>query len=516
MVAHPLPTLHPTIVTALTNLPSTWTATNGPWFEDVAAIFALLTAQLALIKLFVEFVPQPATTSIEVVITAPSNVPQEVVVGAIESCPVSETVRYQNGLAIQQSTVQTFTSYLDGGTPVPLLQPDTLYTITVAYNVLDTLPGSSATSSSNTQAYQFQTDSQPPSTLAPYVLCSSPGQGDQFVFYEDPLDIIFNDNSVFSLFEAYGYQLSMDLHAADGLPEGSPGSTMLTGSPSALQAIDGIGTATYDAMLQLAKGLPCVNPISVYQNQVFTAPVYLRPLIGYTFDLITIPSAPAATSGSPPSAVTPLFRRSFSTGRYANMQAFASALGGLSPAGSPANVPYITHRALSSPLGFPLTGGAQVFLDADIQQTFMTAGEQALPAPNANSIVLYWVANSHGIYVPHCILLDAIEPVWRYRSEPGFTTPIPSDPSFQIVTIGSVASLEVAEAGGSIGSFIVSPGGARTVAMFNAGFSPTAAGTLVTLELHRPASAIYGNPDETAVIIELLVQAEAPWENDHV
>ncbi len=513
IASHPLPALHPTIVsvaTASTTLPSTW-GTN-PWLAEVLPVLEFLAEQPNSIMLFVEFVPLAACVTIEVAVTSPLTFPARVLVGAIESCPTSEAVRYQNAISIQQSAIQAISTYLDGGSPVPLLAPKTVYTITVAYNVLNTQPGSSnPVTTTGTQAYQFQTDSNPPATLDAYVLCTSPGQGEEYFFYEDPLDLIFNDSSVFSLFEAYGYQLTADLHAADGLPEGSPAGSILTGSPSPLQAFDGIGQATYDSMLQLAKELPCINAsISVYQNLKFTAPVYLRPLMGYTFDLLTNPAAPP--SGSPGGAVRPLFRRNFSTGRYASMQALAASF---TASGKP-----ITHCALSSALGFPLTGGAQVLTDLQIQQAFVSAGEQALPPPSANSIVVYWLASLGG-YAPHAILIDAIEPLWRYRSEPGFTMPISTDPSFKIVTINSVPALEVTEMAGSpaeasIGSFIVSPGGTRTVAMFKAGFAPPTAGTSVSLGLHRLPSSTYGTPDQTALIIELLIAPQAPWEYDHV
>jgi hypothetical protein len=516
VASHPLMALNPAIVNAAntqTALPSTWTALTSPWRANVASILQFLFEQPSTNTLFVEFKPKAEMVALEVAATSPANFAAEVLVGAMESCPTSEAVRVQNSLSIQQSTIETIQTYLDGGTPVPLLAPDTVYTITVAYDVIDTEPGASGTTTTtSTQAYQFQTDSQPPGTLDPYVLCSFPAQLDTCVFYEDPLDIVFNDSSVFSLFEAYGFQLTFSLHAADGLPEGSPASSMLTGSPSPLQAIDGIGPATYDSMLQVASELKCLGGSSTqYQNQLFTAPVYLRPLMGYTFDLVTDPSTPAHTgAGSPGTAAQPLFRRNFTTGRYANPQALATALGATQ----------VTHRPLTAALSFPNSGGAQVFKDADIQQAFLNAGEQALPAPSANTIVLYWMKSGTG-FVPHAILLDAIEPLWRYRSEPGFTTPISSDPSFKIVTIDPVLSLEVEEGAGSpptssIGSFIVSPGGARAVAMFKAGFSPPPAGSLVTLQLHRPASSIYGNADEIAMILTLIVTPQAPWENDHV
>ena len=517
VASHALPTLHPTSVT-LTNaamvLPATWTSATGPWTRDVLSILEEFVLQTGLSALFIEFVPSAAMVTLEVRVTAPPPFRATVAVGAIESCSTSEKSRQQNEVSIQESLTEAITTYLDGaGAPVPLLAPDTLYTVTVAYDVLNTVPGSSTPiPTNNTQAYQFRTDNKPPATLDAYVLCTSPAQGEQFFFYEDPVDILFNDSSVFSLFEAYGYELSVDLHAADGLPEASPGGALLTGSPSPLQAIDGVGTAMYDAMQELAKKLPCITTIvSQYQNQLYTAPVYLRPLMGYTFDLVTDPEVPPANPSSPPAAVTPLFRRNFSTGRYASMQALAQAFR--------VNAK-VTHRTLTSPLVFPGGGGVQTVADADIEQAFMNAGEQALAAPSANSIVLYWLASAGGS-TPHAILLDAIEPLWRSRPEPGFSTPISSDPSFRIVTIQSVSSLEVLEDIGSpafpcVGSFIVSPGATRTVAMFKTGLSIPAAGTLVTLDLHRRASTYYATADAAAPLLQLLVTPQPPWENDHV
>jgi hypothetical protein len=393
-------------------------------------------------------------------------------------------------------------TYLDGGSPVRLLAKDTSYTITVDYDVTTTeKDGSTNNYPNDTQAFQFKTDNKPPARLDPWVLCSFPDQGDKFVFYKDPVDIIFNDNSIIQLFGAYGYQLEIDLRAADGLPDA-------TGGPVTTVAVNGVGTAAYDTLQQMVTSgrLPCVGMTSQYQNQKFTAPVSLRPLMGYTLDIGTNPAQPAPPPGAP---VTPLFRRSFSTGRYPNMAALASDLGAT----------LITHRPLNQKLSFAVSGGAPtVTPDQDIQNAFTTAGEQALPPPQQNEIVMYWVPSApNGPYVPHAVLIDSIEPLWRTRPEPGFTNPIPSDPAFKIVTINSKASLEVREQGGSnIAGYVTSPGGTRTIALVQSGFAPPPSGTIVTFTLHRPASTIYGNADESETIIALTVSPQAPWENDHV
>jgi hypothetical protein len=273
-------------------------------------------------------------------------------------------------------------------------------------------------------------------------------------------------------------------------------------------SISGVGTAAYDSLQELVKEgkLPCVGAVSSYQNEQFKAPVKLRPLMGYTLDLKTDPALPAPADSTAP--VTPLFRRQFTTGRYPNPKSLADDLGAT----------LITHRALTQKLSFPVTPGRTIRADQDIQNAFLAAGDHALPAPDKNAIVMYWVPSSPGgPYVPHAILIDSVEPVWRTRQEPTFTTPISSDPTFKIVTIGPATSLEIVETGGSsIGGYVTSPSGARTIAMFAAGFSPPPGGTTVTLTLHRPASATYNSAEESHTVFALPVAPQAPWENDHV
>lgn len=497
-----LPALSPVTITAFTQLPATWNTPTSPWYADVTSILPFLV-QDHLVLIFVEIKPKSATTKIEVAYTGADPHRPSVAVGAIESCPKSETDREENGVIIQQSTIQQIQSYLDGGSPVPLLEPNTDYTITVDYDVVVTEADGSTPPPYGpaTQAFSFHTSGDAPKQLDPWILCTSPDQSGTFAFYEDPVDIMFNDRTVIQLFDKLGYQLTMDLRAADGLPEPKD-------APVTTTSVSGVGTAAYDSLQELVKEgkLPCVGITSSYQNQQFTAPVKLRPLMGYTLDLRTNPALPA--SSDPNAPVTPLFRRQFTTGRYPSPKSLADDLGAA----------LITHRALTQKLSFPVTPGRTIQPDQDIQNAFLTAGDHALPAPDKNAIVMYWAPSSPGgPYVPHAILIDSVEPVWRTRQEPTFTTPISSDPTFKIVTIGPATSLEIKEAGGSsIGGYITSPSGARTVAMFAAGFSPPPGGTTVTLTLHRPASATYNSADESHTIFALPVAPQAPWENDHV
>jgi hypothetical protein len=421
------------------------------------------------------------------------------VVGAIEVCPASETDRYQNAVQIQLSTIATIKDYLNGGTPVPLLDPNTVYTIGATYNAIVTETDGSTNSHGGVQKFQFKTDSNPPAKLDPWVLCGAPDLNEKYVFYQDPVQILFNDNSIIQLFGKYGYQLKMNLHAADGFPEPS------MGAPVGTSPVPGIGQATYDAMLELTKSgaLPCIGSATQYQNQMFTAPVQLRPLMAYTLDLVT---SPAQTVTDP--TILPLYRRAFSTSKYPSMTALAKDLG----------VCVVKHRALKSKLGFPLAAGKTVVPDQDIQDKFMAAGEQALPPPSQNCIVIYWAQNAGtGPYLPHAILLDCTEPLWRARAEPTFQQADPNDPSFKMVTISAATALEVREITSSaIGGFIVSPSGTRTIAMFANGFVPQPQGTKVTLALHRPSSAFYSLAQRTDNIVILPIAPAAPWESDHV
>jgi hypothetical protein len=385
---------------------------------------------------------------------------------------------------------------------VPLLAKDTLYTVTAQYDVTVTeADGSPNDVTDVVQGWRFKTDNKAPAKLDPWVLCTSPEMNDQHVFYEDPVQIIFNDRSIIQLFGAYGYKIEMDLRASDGLPEPSD-------APVTTVSVNGVGTASYDALQDLVTSgqLPCVGLTIDYQNQIFTAPVKLRPLMGYTLDLNTNPSQ--TPPPDPGTAVVPLYRRTFSTSKYPGMKALADDLG----------ASRITHRALKQKLAFAGAPGKNVLPDQDIQDAFVAAGENALPAPSANSISIYWAqATPGGPFVPHALLIDCTEPLWRTRSEPTFQNPIPEDPSFKIVTIAPATSLEIVEQGGtSIAACFVSPGGTRTVAMFAPGFSPPPGGATITLALHRPASAIYAAAEETDVIFAVPIDPQAPWENDHV
>ena len=503
----PLESLGPVEVTTTAGLPSQWTDPSGPWAAEIDQVTAFLDGALsALVKVYVEFTPLPATTVIEVAETGPAALePPTCVIAAVGACPASEQQRYEDGLVVQQSQVSTVEGYLDGGSPVPLLVPGIAYTITATYNVTTTESDGTAGPSYQgcQQGFTFTTDAAAPPKLDPWVMSCSPANDELNVFYDDPVLVVFNDQEAIQLWHDYGYQLVLQLHAADGLNDPAT-------SVSSTTSIAGIGPAGYDTLLNLVRSgaLPCVGSVTSYQNQQYTADVKLRPVMAYTLDIVTDPAGAAPPPGA---AVTPLYRTRFTTSRFASMEDLATVLGSST----------VTHRHLTGPL--PLAspaGGATQASDQDIESAFLAAGEQALPAPAASSITIYWIPASGGSYVPHCVLLDCTEPLWRWRQEPTLTAPDPGDPSFEIVQVAPATALEVIEdAGGgtaSISGFLYSTSGTRTIAFLAPGFAPPASGTTVQLALHRPPSQAFTIADHVAPIIGLVIGPTAPWEADDV
>ena len=508
IVQHSLASLHPTLVNGTSGLPTAWTDPGGPWAAEVDYIAYYFQYYLrSLTKVFVNFAPRHDTAIIEIaeigqIMPAPSAV-----VGVVEVCPQSEATRFQLASQVQQSQIQTLEGYLDGGSPVPLLAPNTAYTITVEYDAetFDSSGNSENTYTGVQQGFKFQTDSTAPAKLDPWVMSASPADQELNVFYNrqssdplskynSPVTIVFNDKEAIQLFSAYGDQLLLQLHAADGQVD--PNNTVQNTT-----SVSGPGSAGYDSLLALIQSgkLPCVGATSAYQNQQFTADVQLRPCMAYTLDIVTNP-APAQTGQT----VTPLYRTRFTTSKFATFYDLAVNLG---------SAP-VQHRHLTSALSLsaPSGGHAGQVTDQDIQTAFLNAGEQALPAAADNAITIYWKpAGGGGPYVPYCLLIDCTEPVWRTRQEPKLVPVDSSDPSFNIVQITPTTALEVEDAAGKVDWFLYSPSGTRTIAMLKGGGQQT-----LKLQLHRPASTSFSLTDLAAPIITLTIDAQAPWENDHV
>ncbi|HEX5191935.1 MAG TPA: hypothetical protein VFW09_03970 [Solirubrobacteraceae bacterium] len=499
-----LESLGPHVVAAPTDLPSAWTDPSGPWATEIAPLYDFFTSRLsALVKLYVELKPLAQTTVIEVAEVGPPVLPTPtVVIGAIVACPTSEADRYETGIQVQTGQVSTLEGYLDGGSPVPLLAPNTTYTITAEYDVTTTeADGTTTPYTGVQQGFQFSTDAAPPPKLDPWVMSCSPANNEEHVFYEDPVTVVFNDQEALQLWNAYDDKLVLDLRAADGLNDP-------TSSVQTTVSVSGLGPAGYDSLLQLVKDgkLPCVGASTAYQNQQYTADVKLRPTMAYTLDIVTDPAAPAP----PGSPQVPLYRTRFTTSNYPSLQALAADLGGSS----------IAHRHLTAPLTTltaPTGGVAAAANDQDIESAFLAAGEQALPAPSESTITIYWIPGTGGAYVPYCLLLDCTEPLWRTRQEPALVPVDPADPSFTIVQITPTPALQVVETGGSsIAGYLYSTSGTRTIAFLVPGFAPPPAGTTVTLALHRPASTAFGLADAVATIVAVTIGPQAPWESDHV
>jgi len=225
--------------------------------------------------------------------------------------------------------------------------------------------------------------------------------------------------------------------------------------------------------------------------------------MNYTFD-IEIDPADAVAPADAQKPVVPLFRRSFTTSRFASLAALIDATRGRR----------ILHRALTAPLGF--TGSGEVELpDRSIEQALTAAGEQALPAPTDTGFTIYWVFRpALSRFVPHAILIDAAEPLWRRRDEPTLEqVPNQPDPAFQRLVPATRPALRLAQLGGSqIARFVRSPSGTRTVAVFTDSFVPAAGGTALQIVAVVPPSTLYGVLADTRTLLQITLQPVAPWE----
>lgn len=491
-----------------TGLPGDWTDPMGPWFTEVlpAAVFLASAEFSGLQRLVATITPKPESRKIQLII--PSNIRLTEVPAAllsvIEVCPQSEVERAATEEQAKQGELETLTGYLNGDVDVPLLEPDTDYTLTIRYDAVSRAQDSTeSTQSDLEQRFHFHTDATAPGRIDPWMFATMPKQEERDVFYEDPLKLVFNDTAIVQLYKTYGKKLRAVLRAADGVAIPSHEIQNLDETPAALSA----PYRDFLMAMVAAGALPCAGSLSLPSHGTAVLPMPLRPLMAYTLDLEVDPA-----DAAPVKPAAPLFRRSFTTGRFASPEALVKDLIGRG----------VRHRALSAQIsGLPSSGVVTIAPDEAIQNALINAGEQALPAAKTGGTVIYWARRSGETnYSPHAILLDSPEALWRVRYEPTMEV-VPGqvlgheDPAYQRIVPAETESMFIAEQGGpNVQRFVRSPSGTRTLVFISDSFSIANGGATLRLLINRPASALYALTAESQPLLTIAFGQRAPWEED--
>jgi hypothetical protein len=487
-------------------LPETWRDPGSPWRAQVEPAAEMLTqpAFQSCRRLAVTIMPQEECTKIQLRSDFLWPYLSQVWVAAIEVCSRDEELRAAHDERSQEAELATVTQYLGNDDLVPLLDPDRLYQLSVHYDVsLRDVDGNLDTEEREA-AFFFRTDDRPPATLTPYVLGTTPEHEDRYHFYQDPMVLVFNDRSVLQLYAQYGQTLKTVLRAADGLPQ----------PPVAIESLEPIpaqATPPYRATLTelvTGSGFPCAEELDqASEHGVFRVPIELRPLMAYNFEVELSDPYPINEG----EAITPLYQRSFATSRYASLHELAAVI----------RSQRVRHRPLNGSIPLPGDDGSvSVATDLRIQYALQTAGEPALPAIEESRLTMYWhrPVGAEG-FIPHAILIDAAEPLWRWRREPTLETVLDAegnviDPAFQRLVNGSAPSLKIGEVPGNnlVTHIVRSASGTRTL-VFLSDTTPEE-GKMLHLQLRRPANELYGLAQDAADLVALSLDFPAPWEEE--
>lgn len=502
LASDPLNTLAPvTVVAPTSGLPSTWLDPSGPWRDEVQPVAAFLGQPQfsSHVHLTVTVKPDPRSQRLRIRVLPGSQTRTfpAAVLGVAEVMRLGEEERNLTEEEIRTGQVETLFGYLDGTSKVPLLTPASTYTLSLTYTprAEDTKPDGSVVPSTFpavTEAFRFRTDSAPPDRLDAYVLATDPAPEEEFVFADDPVRVVFNDLQIVQLYATYGRRLTAVLRGADGI-------AIPTHAVGDLDEVPATFTSPlYEAIQDLVENgsAGCVpHHYHVEGHGSFTLPVPLRPSMAYTLDIEARP-VPTPPADKP---VVPLFRRHFRTGRFTSLAALVGEL----------KARPLLHRVLSGPVtGLPLGAAAT---DLQLETALATVGLDPLGAPDRGSRVVLWRPHPSGRHVPHAILLDADEPLWRFRDAPQQeVVPDQPDPAYQRIVPGREASLQLT-ATGPVTGFVRSASGTRTLVMLDDAAWPTG-GAIVSIDAVRPPSTLYGFAGQTARVTTVPLEGRAPWD----
>jgi hypothetical protein len=462
------------------DLPKQWIDPGGPWHcrvDEVFEYFQMLrrTAEnKGLVMVLVDAKAPDGTYYVQLGIADVEKLLGEgfarpaFLTGVVETMTAAEVERQDIETSISSHKVDELNGALTGiQNPPALLLPAKEYTLQVDWEYATCDAGGSNVGAwtGESQAFTFRTDNKPlaprplatpdgegpqqlPVRLDPWIMLTDPDDGDHFRFHGPSIKVVFSVDYLLKMFETYGVTLQAKVRSASykNSDPASPNfgktfagldaaNTKLLMGPSVLSPWE-------DMVRDVVADKACINSSGdVYRHTIMDVNLLLEPRTDYILDIEDANAAPATAGG----LVTPLFRRAFTTSRYANASEMCADVAKASMLEYPAIVADIDELLALGSATLPLSSAA---LDSALRKAGL---RPVVDVPEAVFEVL-WV-ESGGSLQPRVIVIRTPEPLARMCKEPEAYSP-PGQPRLQreVITLVDKPYLEVIQTTGVAGA----------------------------------------------------------------
>ena len=332
-------------------LPEKWIDADGPWHcrvDEVWALFERLRQRhrerpgsIVLVEtevpdgtFYVHLGVRDAAALVKDGLGRPSFL-----VGIVETLTAAEVERHH----VQSSMHSHMLDEINGGLkaapgPPALMLPSTEYALTVDWEFATCKEDGSdvGTYTERTQIFRFRTDDRPlaprsitppgggqpqvmPVRLDPWVLTTDPDEGERFYFSGSSIKVTFSVDYLLAMWDTYGVPLQAKVRAVS-FKNSSPA------SPNFAQTFALLDANTVKPLLGAAVLTPWESMVSslglcvdtsgeIRRHTILDVNLLLEPRTDYILDI-----EPVTVAAPPPgSATSPLFRRAFTTSRYADV-----------------------------------------------------------------------------------------------------------------------------------------------------------------------------------------------------
>ena len=501
-------------------LPSSWTAAASLWEPAVFVLEELVAQAKNYVPVFVQIKGTPGATRVQIGCNKALRQLLQIItlrpfyVGAIEALKKAEVIRssYDTTQQLKKQGVLNDALGLDSADNA-LLVAGTPYQVRITWDVHSQQrpagkdPGPVSTETGKIQSFWFQTDTNPPTNLAPWIMVALPGEAEKHFFASDPVKVVFATNNVNLVYDTYGKKLQARLRPSSFVPVPSTPAVPhpLPFTTDFLTPVKGAVYSPWEGAVRAlaASDLPCINTSGdTTRHTVLTIPIPLDLYTDYMIDIEMLDKS--AADGSPGTLV---WRGTFSTGGFRTETDFAKSF----------QISKVNHRGVHADDVGKLQAVGSTFSGRDPQgaefdNALIGAGLEAMPVPKVPAFTVFWEPSSPP--QPVAILVDSSEPMWRNRPIPTqITNPDPT--AAQWYQLEPQPWLELAQQPGGddvVDQIVTAPGGQRALVTLKPG--ARAKHIILALERVVHTEPYLDGPAATNQFFTVLDMnlANAPWE----